>query len=176
MFTRYHEVGVTKIRSHQTAEPRLCKRILCYEANALLLSTMVREMPCEKEKVVPYTGRDVVAGPGRMTRRLKDGPWFGFAEVAIKIPWHLRIKFEEMCLFVYNKQVPVKVVPQHMLDYLQRTGRKRADGKKLVGALSAGKKLVYAPLLRWYVDHGAVITRVYPSKIFTWFVKQVTEA
>ena len=42
--------------------------------------------------------------------------------------------------------------------------------------------LVYAPLLRWYVDHGAVITAVYrtvdyqPAKIFPWFVGQVTEA
>ena len=35
VFTWYHEVGVTRLRSHQTAEPRLCKRILGYDANAL---------------------------------------------------------------------------------------------------------------------------------------------
>ena len=69
-----------------------------------------------------------------------------------------------------------------MADYLARTGRKRGDGKKLVGALSAERMLVYAPLLLWYVNHGAVITRVYgtidykPAKIFPWFVEQVTEA
>ena len=51
-----------------------------------------------------------------------------------------------------------------------------------MGALSAEKLLVYAPLLRWYVDHGAVITAVYrtidytPGKVFDWFVEQVTEA
>ena len=51
-----------------------------------------------------------------------------------------------------------------------------------MGALSAKKILLYAPLLRWYIDHGAVITNVYqtidyqPTKIFTWFVEQVTEA
>ena len=37
VFTRYHEVGVTKIRSHQTAEPHLRKRILGYDANAMLI-------------------------------------------------------------------------------------------------------------------------------------------
>ena len=56
------------------------------------------------------------------------------------------------------------------------------DGKKLVGALSAEKLLVYAPLLRWYVEHGAVITAVYrtidytPGKVLDRFVEQVTEA
>ena len=41
---------------------------------------------------------------------------------------------------------------------------------------------MYAPLLRWYVDHGAVITAVYrtidytPGKVFDWFAEQVTEA
>jgi len=54
VFTRYHEVGVTGIRSRQISEPRLCKNILGYDANALYLSTMLREMPCEKGSVVHY--------------------------------------------------------------------------------------------------------------------------
>ena len=52
--TKYHEVGVTGIWSHQIAEPRLCKNILGYDANALNLSTMLREMPCGNERVVHY--------------------------------------------------------------------------------------------------------------------------
>ena len=86
-----------------------------------------------------------------------------------------------MCPFFFNKEVPIEVVPKHMLDYLPRTGRKCGDGTKLVGSLSAERLLVYAPLLLWYVDHGAVITKVYrmidyqPAKIFPWFVEQVTE-
>ena len=41
---------------------------------------------------------------------------------------------------------------------------------------------MYAPLLLWYVNHGAVVTKVYRTidyqgaKIFPWFVEQVTEA
>ena len=57
VFTRYHEVGVTKIRSHPIAEPRLCKNILGNDANALYLSTMLRDMPCGKERVVHYNYR-----------------------------------------------------------------------------------------------------------------------
>ena len=104
VFTRYHEVGVTKIRSHQTAEPRLCQRILGCDANALYLSTMLEEMPCGKEKVVHYTGRWTVGAAPQLTQRLKNGTWFGFPEVDIEIPEPLRPKFEEMCPFFYNRK------------------------------------------------------------------------
>ena len=84
--------------------------------------------------------------------------------------------------FFYNKQIPDKAVSQHMRDYYARIGRTRGDGKKLVGALSAQKLLLYTPLLRWYVEHGAVIKAVYSTihyqatKTFTWFAEQVREA
>ena len=179
VFTRYHEARVTKLRSHRDA-PRLCKRILGYDANALYLSTMLREMPCGKEKVVHY--RDYTRAAQELTQHLKNGTWFGFAEVDVEIPEALWPKFEEMCPFFYNKEVPVEAVPQQMLIYLQHTSRKRGNGKKLVGALSAEKLLVYAPLLCWYVEHGAIIKAVYRTinyqvtNFFNWFVKQVMEA
>ena len=182
VFTRYHEVGKTRIRSHQIAEPKLCKNILGYDANALYLSTMLREMPCGKEKVVHYTGEYQTDGAPVLTHRLKEGSWFGYAEIDIEIPNHLHQKFEEMCPFFHNKAVPAKAVPEHMLKYLRDTGRKRGEDKKLMGTLSPQRMLVYAPLLLWYVNHGAVIKRVYrtidyqPAKIFPWFVEQVTEA
>jgi len=54
VFTRYHEAGVTGIRSHQYPAAKPCKRILGYDANALYLSTMLKDMPCGKEKVTDY--------------------------------------------------------------------------------------------------------------------------
>jgi len=33
--------------------------------------------------------------------------------------------------------------------------------KKIVGALSAEKMLLYTPLLQWYLNHGVVVTRIY---------------
>ena len=50
VFTRYHEVGATRIRSHRYAAAKPCKRILGYDANALYLSTMLNGMPCGEEK------------------------------------------------------------------------------------------------------------------------------
>jgi len=182
VFTRRHEVGVTRIRSHQIAEARLCKKILGFDVNVLYLSTMLKEMPCGKGRVVHYDGDYQTEAAPMLTHRLKEGNWFGFAEVDIEIPERLWPKFSHMCPFFVNKQVPAEAVPQHMHDYLARTGRHRGDGRKLVGALSAQQMLVYAPLLMWYVNHGAEIKKVHrtidykPRKIFTWFVEQVTEA
>ena len=182
VFTRYHEVGKTRIRSHQVADSKLCQNILGYDANALYLSTMLRDMPCGKERVVHYTDEYQIDGAPVLTHRLKERSWFGYAEIDIEIPNHLHQKFEEMCPFFHNKPVPAKAVPEHMLKYLRDTERKRGEDKKLMGTLSAQKILVYAPLLLWYVNHGAVIKRVYrtidytPAKIFPWFVEQVTEA
>ena len=195
VFTRYHEVGKTRIRSHQYTVPKnekearaagaakLCQNILGYDANALYLSTMLRDMPCGKERVVHYTDEYQIDGAPVLTHRLKEKSWFGYAEIDIEIPNHLHQKFEEMCPFFHNKVVPTKAVPKHMKKYLKATGRKLVEkNKKLMGTLSAQKILVYAPLLLWYINHGAVIKRVYrtidytPAKIFPWFVEQVTEA
>ena len=44
--------------------------------------------------------------------------------------------------FFFTKQIPDEAVPQHLKDYLQRTGRKRSERKKLVGVLSAQKLLL----------------------------------
>jgi len=116
VFTRYHEAGVTWIRSHQITEPRLCEKIVGLDANALCLSTMFREMPCGKENVVHYDDEFQTEAAPILTHRLKEGSWFGFAELDIEIPDRLRPKFEEMCPFFYNKKVPAEAVPKHMAE------------------------------------------------------------
>ena len=72
--------GVTSLRPHQQAHPKLCKRILGYNANALYLSTMLRDMPCGQEKISTHFT------PRRLVDNLKNGTWFGFAEVDIEVP------------------------------------------------------------------------------------------
>ena len=118
LFSQGKEVDVTGIRSHRTSEPRLCKKILGYDANALYLLTMLREMPCGKERVVHYDDKYQVKAAPVLIHMFKQGNWFGFTEVDIEIPECLRPKFEEMCPFFYNKTMPVEAVRKHMTDYL----------------------------------------------------------
>ena len=180
VFKRYHEVGVTQIRSHRYTKTKTCKKIIGYDANALYLSTMLREMPCGKEEVVHYDNPQIAAV--NLVNALKTKTWFGFAEVDIEIPQNQWMKFEEMPPFFLNEQIPDQAVPQHMKEYMARTGRKRGAGKKLVGALSARKLLLYEPLLQWYVSHGANITALYrtinyqPTNALKWFVVEMTAA
>ena len=106
---------------------------------------------------------------------------FGYAEVDIEIPRPLLATFEEMLPFFYNKEVPIELVPKHA-KLLERTGRTHSESPKLIEALSAKKFLVYAPLLEWYLDHEAVLTKVHRTidnqaeKQFVWFVDEVTAA
>ena len=77
VFTRKHEAGKTKIRSHKYEDALLCQQVLGYDANALYLNTMLQEMPCGKEKIVvyPYPSEAVA----EFEKRLKTKQWFGFA-------------------------------------------------------------------------------------------------
>ena len=51
LFTRYHEVGVTEIRSHQEENAKVCQRILGYDDSALYLPTLLQDMPCREGTV-----------------------------------------------------------------------------------------------------------------------------
>ena len=175
VFKRFHEAGQTKIRPHRVKTPKTCAKIVGNDANALYLSAMARDMPGDKGEVVVYEN------PQQGVERVRDPDWFGFAEVDIQIPKSLWAKFEEMPPFFYNKQIPEQAVPLHMKAYRDRTGRTQSKSQKLVGALSAEKTLVYAPLLCWYLNHGAELLMVYRTIYYKkasmqWFVDEVMEA
>ena len=176
VFNRFHEAGVTQIHPHRFKKTKTCHRIIGYDANTLYLSTMLRDMLGGKGEVVHYDN------PQEGLEGVKDNKWFGFTEVDIEIPQKLWMKFEVMPPFFFTSQIPDQAVPQHMKDYMEHTGRKGSDRKKLVSGLLAKKLLLYAPLMQWYVNHGAVIKAVYrtidyqPTKALKWFVDEVTDA
>jgi len=180
VYTRYHETGVTNIRSHQYAAPKPCKRVLGYDANALYLSTMLKDMPCGKEEVTDYEYHVNVAP--LVQKAVLSGKLFGFVKCKLTTPRHLWSKFEEMPPLFVNREVPEQAVPREMLDYLDLTGRKRTAGKKLLGTLEADNVLLYTPLLWWYLEHGLELQAVYttiryrPEKVIAWFVDEVTKA
>ena len=180
VFTRYHEAGVTRIRSHQYTAAKPCKRILGYDANALYLSTMLKDMPCGNEKVTDYEDPENAAS--WVKNAILKGKLFGFVKCKLATPKALWAKFEEMPPIFVNREVPEAAVSQEMMDYLTRTGRKRTSTKKLLGVLEADEILLYTPLLRWYIEHGLELQAVYttieyqPEKILAWFVDAVTKA
>ena len=174
VFKRFHEAGQTKIRPHRVKTPKTCAKDLLRRKCAVFVRNGARHARRQGEVVV-------YENPQEGVQRVRDPDWFGFAEVDIQIPKSLWAKFEEMPPFFYNKQIPEQAVPLHMKVYRDVTGRTQSKSQKLVGALSAEKMLVYAPLLRWYLDHGAELLAVYRTIDYKkasmqWFVNKVTEA
>ena len=180
VFTRKHVAGETHIRSHQYEDAKVCRRILGYDANSLYPSTMMKEMPCGPGVVTTRNNPEAAALVFPQLLYTKE--WFGFAEVDIEVPEELWPEFEEFPPLFVNRGVPDSAVPNHMHDYLKHSGRKRfPDQPKLLGALSAKKILLYAPLLEWYLNRGLKLTGVYrtidyePREIFSWFVNEVAD-
>ena len=179
VFTRKHVAGKTRIRSHKYKNyAYLVKRILGFDANSLYPSTMAKEMPCGKEFVEHY--EDPVQAVHTIIGRMYSTRWFGFAEVDIEVPRYLWEKFEEFPPIFINQSVGEEGVPQHMKDYLAKSGRTATPNqKKLLGVLKAKKVPLYMPLLKWYIEHGLKITAVYrtidyvPRRVFYWFVHEV---
>ena len=64
--------------------------------------------------------------------------WFGFAEVDIEVPRDMWEEFEEFPPIFINQSVGEEGIPQHMKDYLAKSGRAAMpDQKKLLGVLKA---------------------------------------
>ena len=132
----------------------------------------MKEMPCGPGYVKSYDNPEAYARVFPQFLWMEE--WFGFAEVDIEVPEELWPEFEEFPPLFINHGVPDSAVPQHMLDYLQQSGRKRfPEQSKLLGVMSAKKILLYAPLLAWYLNHGLKLTAVYrtidyePREIFS---------
>ena len=178
VFTRKHVAGQTRIRSHKYPLAGIVKRIMGFDANSLYPSTMGKEMPCGKEFVEHY--EDPVQAAQKLIGRMYSKRWFGFAEVDIEVPRDLWEEFEKFPPIFINQSVGEEGIPQHMKDYLAKSGRTATPNqKKLLGVLKAKKVLLYTPLLKWYIEHGVEIKAVHrtidyvPKKIFYWFVQEV---
>ena len=56
---------------------------------------------------------------------------------------------------VFNKPIPSEAVPQYIKDYLACSKCKPMhDQRRLIGPLLAQLMLLYALMLKWYLDHG----------------------
>ena len=120
---------------------------------------------------------------------------FGFVEIDIQIPdsWdQVKFKpqtelnpydyFEEMSPLFVTTEVPFEKIGKHMQDHAKAENLSQKPRKLLVGGLRAEKILLMTPLLKWYISHGMLVTKVHQvieySKMacFKEFGEQVTNA
>lgn len=100
---------------------------------------------------------------------------FGAVEVDIHVPNHLLNKFSEMSPIFCN----LGLFSQDTAQKLDLEGKPR---QLLVGGMRARKILLATPLLKWYLNHGLVVSRIYqvieftPNDCFSDFTREVSDA
>ena len=118
----------------------------------------------------------------QMIDRIVSGELFGFVECDIVVPEELGQMFEEMCPVFKNIRLCRDDLSDHMRDYAMETGRLSQPQRTLVGSKSGEKILLATALLKWYLEHGMKVTKIYktfeyvPAKCFEKFGQSVSDA
>ena len=92
---------------------------------------------------------------------IKSGRIFGAVEVDLHVPEHLKPHFQEMPPIFKNVNVTKADIGDYMQDYLKRKERTFKDTRYLIGSMFATKILLITPLLKWYMSHGLIVTKIY---------------
>ena len=111
-----------------------------------------------------------------------SGSLFGAVECDIHVPPTLREKFIEMAPIFKNVQISHEDIGEHMQEFAQQHGIHDKPIKSLIGSMFGEKILLATPLLKWYLEHGLELTRVYqivefkPKACFQTFADEVSDA
>jgi hypothetical protein len=122
-----------------------------------------------------------------------DDKLFGMVEVDIRVPeqWPSNFQhptmtpyayFQEMSPIFCTSEVPYDIIGEHMQDHIKEFNLSSRPRRLLVGGMRAQKILLATPLLKWYLEHGLQVTKIYqtiefkPMKCFSQFVHDVSEA
>ena len=90
--------------------------------------------------------------------------------------------FSEMSPIFCTSDIPPEVIGDHMTTFLLNRNIPAVTRKLLVGGMAAEKILLASPLLKWYMEHGIMVTRIYqaveyqPKEAFKSFHDDVSSA
>jgi hypothetical protein len=184
VFHRYHEKDKTQIsRTHYDTsqkewsydkDGKAVNKIVGYDANSLYLYCLGEEMPCGK--LYWKENDDWI----KYREELITNKFFGFLEVDIEVPEDKWEYFSEMCPIFINKEYTEEVCGDYTKDLLKKLGKKPTKSRKLIATLKAEKILLKSTRLKWLIEHGCVVTKLYGiieakrGRIFKGFMDWVT--
>ena len=111
-----------------------------------------------------------------------DGTLFGCVECDIHVPDDLIEKFGEMCPIFKNVEISRNDIGEYMKSYAENNNIMAQPRRSLIGSLHGSKILLATPLLKWYLEHGMKVTKVYqvieytPEPCFRPFGQAVSDA
>lgn len=176
VFHRYHEAGVTKIREAKYgSEAKTCQKVVGYDANALYLWCLGQEMPCGELEYIENPDLSIID-------EVRSGEFFGFVSVDMHVPDNLKEYFSEMQPIFKNVEFEytAETVGEYMNDIIQEN-EATSSGRKLLGSYFCQKQMFLSSLLKWYLEHGLVVTKVHSAvrgkgrKIFEPFMEYVAQ-
>ena len=94
---------------------------------------------------------------------IKDGHLFGFVKCDIEVSDHLREYFSEMTPIFKNVDICLDDVEEFMQEYAKQHNIKDVPCHLLIGSYFRKKIRLMTPLLKWYLEHGLVVTRIYTT-------------
>ena len=113
-------------------------------------------------------------------RHINSGDIFGALEVDLQVPQQLKDHFQEMTPIFKNTIIRKEDIGEHMQEFLTETGKTFKDTKYLIGSMFGQKILLITPLLKWYIEHGVEVSKIYqviefsPARAFQSFEQSVT--
>lgn len=178
VFHRYHEVGQTHIKEIRydavkksfviiNHREEVVKKILGYDAASLYLFCLGQVMPGGRLRF-DTRDRSLVI----VLEEVLSGVLFGFLEVDIHVPEHLKTRFAEMPPIFKNIEIPWEAIGPFMQQFYQPPGPinrqdprppypKGGARRRLIGSFFGTKILLYTPLLQWYLRQGLIVTKCY---------------
>jgi G:T-mismatch repair DNA endonuclease (very short patch repair protein) len=163
-----HAGKTAKQRREETLVKEQYLRHLGYKVNSIWechWSKIVNQTPQIKLFLKAYNevvfGKDEHLTMEQILDKIKAGTLYGFVECDIHVPDHLLDEFSEMPPIFKN----VELDRSHLSDYMRRLAEAQGFLKRpqrcLIGSMKAEKMLFLTDLLRWYLSHGLVVTRIY---------------
>ena len=100
----------------------------------------------------------------------------------LEVPNHLYDYFSEMSPLFCTCFIPFDAMGEYTQKQIEELNLGKHPRKLLVGGMKAKRLLLLSPLLKWYLDHGLIVTQVYqviefsPMSCFKQFHDKVSDA
>ena len=98
---------------------------------------------------------------GQIIQAAKEGSLFGCVECDIRVPDHFKEKFSEMCPVFKNVEISRDDIRKYMKNFREEHGIMNRPRRNLIGSFHGEQILLATPLLKWYLDHGLEVTKIY---------------
>jgi G:T-mismatch repair DNA endonuclease (very short patch repair protein) len=103
-----------------------------------------------------------------------SGRLFGMVECDIRVPdkWPSYFQHPTMTPYEYFEEMSplfctTDLISEHMQDHIQRFELSEKPRRLLVGGMPGRQMLITTPLLKWYLEHCMVVTKIYQVVEFT---------